>query len=182
MSTHLTPGRLAALFHQPLLGSKALRMVESAVLKDLVTEIETLRTLVLRLVPENWTEDEDAREAVGHLAQCDVPEAKDLVAPMVEKATFTFNPFFEFTGNMKVQMLSELPTCPAPTPTLYELKDRALSILDRRTPKTSQQIAVELGSPDRVDLLAALSQLCADGMAIREPGTGVYLARTNPCA
>lgn len=187
MSKPLTPSFLDSLRKNGTFGGKALRLVEAETLAQLSSEIETLRALVLRLVPENWTEDEAAREAVGHLARCDVPEAKDLLASSVEKITFTFAPFSEFVGKLKVGTPSGISLTPSgslqsPTPTLYELKDRALSILDRRTPKTSQQIAVELGSPDRVDLLAALSQLCADGMAIREPGTGVYLARTNPCA
>lgn len=195
MSKTLTPSFLDSLRKNGTLGGKALRLVEAETLAHLSSEIDRLRLFVLRMVPENWREDRDALEALDHLAKQGVPMALDLVSPRSTPGAMRFEalsaaeagkllPIRIKEGDL-VNFPPVTPPAPAglsPAPTIYELKDRALGVLDRRTPKTSQQIAVELGSPDRVDLLAALGQLCAEGMAIREPGTGVYLARTNPCA
>jgi hypothetical protein len=194
MGKPINPTVLDRLNHLTNLGGKALVLVESDMVKSLTQEVATLRTLILRLIPENWGDDQDAYEALIHLAGQDVPEALALFgrekppAGPVFRAMNAAEAGHALAISIKAGDLVSFPPAaplapisPSLAPTVHELKDRALRVLDRRTPKTSQQIAVELGSPDRVDLLAALGQLCADGMAIREPGTGVYLARTSPC-
>jgi hypothetical protein len=167
MNYPLTPTFLENLRKNGIFAGKALRLVEAQTLAHLSVEIDRLRGLVLQLIPDNWNEDADAKAALAHLAQHEVPMALALIADQNAASQTRSSSVKEF---------------PVEDPARYQLKDRALGVLDRHIPKTSQQIAVELGSPDRVDLLAALGQLCAEGMAIREPGTGVYLARTSPCA
>jgi hypothetical protein len=200
MDNPLTPNYLDSLRKNGTLGGKALRLVEAETLAHLSIEIERLRALLLRMIPDNWREDRDALDALDHLARQGVPIALNLTSPGATPCVMSLGvqagsceiktgdsgkmrPIKTLGGETLAfaQTNPSAPVSQASAPTIYELKDRTLRVLDRRTPKTSQQIAVELGSPDRVDLLAALGQLCAEGMAIREPGTGVYRASTNPC-